>query len=175
MYTYKKTKGFTLVELLVVIAIIGILSSVVFASLQSARAKARDARRVSDVDQIKLALELYYDANGQYPASGGAATPNSSWSNSNDSSWTTLQTFLQPYLSKLPTDPSQVAGSVFGTNTYSYFSLGYGCNQQWYMLVYALENASGPDPGVTACDGTNFKYGGAGASTQAKTVGVKNQ
>lgn len=64
-----KTKGFTLIELLVVIAIISILSSVVFASLNSARAKARDARRLSDLHQIRNALELYAsDNNGAYPA-----------------------------------------------------------------------------------------------------------
>ena len=61
-------KAFTLIELLVVIAIIGILSSVVVASLNSARVKARDARRVADLKQIQVALELYYDANNKYPA-----------------------------------------------------------------------------------------------------------
>lgn len=60
-------KGFTLIELLVVIAIIGILSSVVLASLNSARQKSRDARRVADIKQIQLALELYFDANSEYP------------------------------------------------------------------------------------------------------------
>lgn len=62
-------KGFTLIELLVVITIIGILSSVVLTSLNSARAKSRDARRVSDIGQIRIALEFYFDDNGTYPAS----------------------------------------------------------------------------------------------------------
>lgn len=71
---YKNKRGFTLIELLVVIAIIGILSSVVLASLNSARQKSRDARRISDVKQLQLALELYFDSNSQYPA-GTALTP----------------------------------------------------------------------------------------------------
>lgn len=62
----KEQQGFTLIELLVVIAIIGILSSVVLASLNSARQKSRDARRISDVGQIQLALELYFDDNQEY-------------------------------------------------------------------------------------------------------------
>ncbi|MBI3632671.1 MAG: type II secretion system protein [Candidatus Vogelbacteria bacterium] len=65
-------KGFTLIELLVVIAIIGILSSVVLVSLQSSRAKARDAKRIADVGSIQQALALYYDSNNQYPANFGA-------------------------------------------------------------------------------------------------------
>ncbi|HXK37901.1 MAG TPA: prepilin-type N-terminal cleavage/methylation domain-containing protein [Candidatus Paceibacterota bacterium] len=65
-------KGFTLIELLVVIAIIGILSSVVLASLSSARRKAKEARIISDMEQIKIALELYNDANGFYPTGGYA-------------------------------------------------------------------------------------------------------
>ncbi|MFC1751632.1 type II secretion system protein [Patescibacteria group bacterium] len=62
----RKNRGFTLIELLVVIAIIGILASVVLASLNSARLKSRDARRVSDIKQLQLALELYFDANRHY-------------------------------------------------------------------------------------------------------------
>ena len=62
--------GFTLIELLVVIAIIGVLASIVLASLNSARRKSRDARRITDLKQIQLALELYFDAQSppQYPA-----------------------------------------------------------------------------------------------------------
>jgi len=62
-----RKKGFTLIELLVVIAIIGILSSVVLASLNSARQKSRDAKRVSDIQNLQLALELYFDSKGEYP------------------------------------------------------------------------------------------------------------
>ena len=54
----KNTRGFTLIELLVVIAIIGILSSVVLASLNTARADARDSQRLQDMQQLKTAIEL---------------------------------------------------------------------------------------------------------------------
>jgi len=59
---HKKTKkGFTLIELLVVVSIISLLSSIVLASLNTARAKARDARRKSDLNEIRTALEFYFD------------------------------------------------------------------------------------------------------------------
>lgn len=70
---FGKNHGFTLIELLVVIAIIGILSSVVLASLNTARESSRDARRLSDLKQLQLALELHYDADGSYPAELTAA------------------------------------------------------------------------------------------------------
>jgi type II secretion system protein G len=56
-------KGFTLIELLVVIAIIGMLSGIVLVSMTTARKKARDARRQSDIRQIQLAMEMCYDAS----------------------------------------------------------------------------------------------------------------
>lgn len=57
-------------ELLVVIAIIGVLSSVTLVSLNEARSRARDANRVAQVGQVRLALELYYDNHGEYPIDG---------------------------------------------------------------------------------------------------------
>ncbi|TSC92526.1 MAG: putative General secretion pathway protein GspG, partial [Candidatus Berkelbacteria bacterium Licking1014_85] len=76
-----RKKAFTLVELLVVISIIGILAGVVTVSLSSARAKARDAIRKTDLQTIKTALEMYYDENGTYQVNGGGGGGGEHWFN----------------------------------------------------------------------------------------------
>jgi prepilin-type N-terminal cleavage/methylation domain-containing protein len=118
----KKQKGFTLIELLVVIAIIGILSSVVLASLNSARQKSRDARRLSDIKQLQLALELYFDSNNAYPTTLAA-----------------LATGGQ--IAVIPTDPVGTAVA------YPYFALGTGAVCSSYHLVATME-----DTGHSALD-----------------------
>ena len=100
----KKTysRAFTLIELLVVIAIIGILTGIIVTNLSQSRAKARDAKRISDIGQIQLALELYYDRCKQYPATTvlEVVDINSLCTINN----TTVN--LISYISKIPDDPN---------------------------------------------------------------------
>jgi type II secretion system protein G len=119
----KKSKGFTLIELLVVIAIIGILATIVLVSLNTARSKARDTRRVGDIRQVALALEMYNDANGSYPA---AAVAN----NCTTGYWTTMSTAVSGggFMTAVPTDPTN-------TGVYVYM---YGANATATPTAYAL-------------------------------------
>lgn len=65
----KKFLGFTLVELLIVMAIIGILTMIGAGNFTSARIKARDAKRKSDLETIAKSLEAYVNDHNRYPSS----------------------------------------------------------------------------------------------------------
>ena len=154
----KIQKGFTLIELLVVISIIGLLASGVLASLNSARMKARDAKRISDMKQIQLALEMYYADNNGYPILLAYVSPTV------DSAWSTsLASALSLYLSTLPKE-------TILNNGYLYSSTDAG---QKYGLATGLENSSnslltsdggryasyyelGPSPGACATVGKDW-------------------
>ncbi len=62
-----KNKGFTLIELLVVISIVSVLSSTVLVALEGAKAKGRDAQRITQIKEVQKALALYYLNHGVYP------------------------------------------------------------------------------------------------------------
>ena len=74
----RKNQGFTLIELLVVIAIIGILSSVVLASLNTARGKGANAAVKSNLNNVRAQAELWYDTKGGTYAGVCAAAGNAS-------------------------------------------------------------------------------------------------
>lgn len=152
MISRTRTRGFTLIELLVVIAIIGILSSVVLASLNSARQKGRDARRISDIKQLQLALELYYDQNANYPT-----PPLGVGSGEN----------LNGLIASIPTDPQT-------GDDYAYAALGSGSVCSSYHLGAVLETSghsslsSDSDAAAgTACTSGGTDFAGASAACTA--------
>lgn len=162
-HTYLKSlyigkRAFTLVELLVVITIIGMLASIVLASVSKARVNARDTQRTAQVKQIQKALELYYLVNGAYPLSyhqvtlpAGCATYDIY--STNPCQWNAFQGVLAPYISSLPLDPINNASYY-----YHYFSGYYGPLGQWYYMTYQVED---PNNSAEATDGA-YSWGCAG-------------
>jgi prepilin-type N-terminal cleavage/methylation domain-containing protein len=135
--------GFTLIELLVVIAIIGLLASIVLVSLNSARGKARDTKRIADLKQIQVALEMFYDQYSRYPITAGQTY----W----DGHWMNFQTCLQtgvgcgftitgytPAMIKVPQDPQDSDPNTANNGRTYYYRWG-SCSDQGYVLKAILE------------------------------------
>lgn len=150
-----QSRGFTLIELLVVIAIIGILSGIVLVNLRSSQVKARDAKRLSDIQSLVTALGVYYSDNKVYP--------------------TTLAGLVAGgQLQSVPVDPSD---STATPRSYVYAAIGSGTDCNGYHVGAILENmtsdAIGNDSDAlagTVCTdgGTDF----AGADTGDTPCGV---
>jgi prepilin-type N-terminal cleavage/methylation domain-containing protein len=133
--------GFTLIELLVVIAIIGILLALSVFGLQAAKQSARDARRTSDLEQIRSGLELYKADCGDYPA-----TLPASLSPLLGDGTPTACAAANTYISSVPGDPSS-------PRIYRYARL----TTTTYELCAALELVTSPSVacgGVSTCGGT---------------------
>jgi type IV pilus assembly protein PilA len=160
-----KQRGFTLIELLVVIAIIGILSAVVLVSLNSARAKSRDARRLSDVRQIMTAMEIYYNDNGAYPDDGGTCYTVAGLCPPDTSVGPTGSTTTEwvDFLGKWPQAPTpEDGGCTSAQNAYTYTGLDNA----------AVPAADATDPAnysVTFCLGAPTGGYPAGARTASPT------
>lgn len=129
----RKNKGFTLIELLVVIAIIGLLSTLSVIALNSAREKARNARRVSDMKQIQTALELYFNDVGRYPATTDLVfLPTGQ-----------IATGTKVYMSILPRNPMPRND---GTCTDQEYSYARGATGSTYNIYYCISEVTGGIP-----------------------------
>lgn len=153
MIKYQKDRlinrqGFTLIELLVVIAIIGLLSTLAVVSLNGARSKARDARRLSDLRAVQSSLEMYRDDNLDKVVA-------------KDTNWaTTIGTRLNERAIYLPAGaPVDPDPTRTGVNTYTYC---VATDLSFYLLHALLEN-NPPAPGLIG-DCTDNICGASGAN-----------
>ncbi len=123
MANISKISGFTLIEILIAMAVVAILSASVLIGLNPIRAQARDARRISDLQQVRTGLELHFAKVGGYPVVtvGG------------NQSWDDLESALSTAnigVPRIPHDPQP-------GRTYEYSSDGNG-----YILKTTFESAS---------------------------------
>ena len=136
--------GFTLIELLVVIAIIGMLSSIVLASLNSARLKARDTRRFADMEQLQTALALYYDTNAAYPPS--SLSGSGCWGVWESGNVTGGGSFLPELVTGgfIPTIPKEtkLTGCVYRYMKFNTASTACGSAGNYAILTMTLESAA---------------------------------
>src|SRR3989344_1264250 len=141
--------GFTLIELLMSIALIALLASFVATSVFSSRTKANDARRISDLEQVRNALELFHSENGYYPPSGcgwDCTGYNYSYITSGETSWGALPTYLAPYMGSMPIDPINSACPPWNDDchSYAYGNVGRYLYPDSYDLTTNFETSSHP-------------------------------
>lgn len=132
-----QNKGFTLIELLVVISVIGILASLILARFGTVEKSARDARRKSDLNQYRTALENYaIKTNGLYPGCNA--------SSAGDASGSLCTALGTTYISLCPKDPRQ-DDTIY---LYRYQSNGDGTSNptatQYILWAYLESDSTNP-------------------------------
>jgi prepilin-type N-terminal cleavage/methylation domain-containing protein len=103
----QKTRGFTIIELIVVIVIIAVLVAIVISSVTKYQIKSRDIKRIADLEQINLAIKMYYSIRGYYPIC-------STYILNGNTDCLSLALISENIMTKLPIDPRTPAGATAG-------------------------------------------------------------
>lgn len=148
-----KRRSFSLIEIIMVMLIIGVLSSIALSITQSTKVRSRDTKRKTDLQTVKVAVELFRSANGYYPtdpagfegayviASCADYTPGSK------SLWDSIELKMKPFIAKLPLDPIG-NGQCVGTAPYHNDSAKPG---HMYSYFSSWKYTYPPDPRCPGC------------------------
>ncbi len=154
---FQSKKAFTLIELLVVIAIIGILSSIVLASLNTARTKSRDTTRKAQLRQMVIAFNAYYADNGFLPgnSSGYCAsfTDEGVDGYALDGDYIPLPHISPTYISQIPKDPSRPTAGRSGNYIFTNDD-----NTAGHFTLCALMEQDPGNGQTDTCDGATYNY-----------------
>lgn len=177
----RRKQGFTLIELLVVIAIIGVLASVVLASLNASRGKSRNAAVLSQIAEYEKAINLYYAEHGEYPThpsgSGfynrrfclGSGTVHNCWNGANFSGSQLTSLLVPNYMPSVPGFTqgelgSPVHVSCTGTNNGVHSTIERNnpaiCGPQHFSLLFLLEGRNQDCGKSLTVDGSAFSSNG---------------
>lgn len=183
---YKQhSNGFTLIELLVVISIIALLSSIVFATLSTARMKARDTQRVSNAQEITKALELSISSGGSYVVTGGGLTATDGAGlvskNSTDDAAYQAKSVLAKLKEGGVYSGSQLIDPIYGKDNYylaqcaasSTYVLYLKVEQKGLQIASSTLNAQCGGPTATGL-GFNYMVGVSGVGLAAAGTGTSS-
>jgi len=150
----KRSRGFTLIELLVVVAIIGLLSSVVLTSLNTARVQARDSKRKQDMIQMRTALELYFSTNNSYPSSSGSWRGAVTYGGHGTGASGYIPGIVPGYMSVLPLDPgNQGDGYLYNSDGKNYKLLSHRSPESYPTAGKAFYDPVRPTWAWMLCSG----------------------
>lgn len=154
-----RQKGFTVLELLIVFAIIGLISSIILVSMNVVKAKARDAKRKTDLRKMQAALELYYEDFGHYPitndqwrgTSTGLCGNNLVYGYSGPNGY--IPDLAPNYINILPEDPLGIH-----TNCAGYIYRSNASGSEYKLLDHWMGPESWPQNGQPFYDPCRYNY-----------------
>lgn len=164
-------RGFSLIELLIVIAVIALLATLILANYGESRKQARDERRVVDLEQIQLALRLYYEKYGEYPCEKHNQCdtgPQGNWSaNGEIGTGGGIDTLLTPFMHAVPADPLGP-----GNSTYRYYYDGDACGSG-KVAIHAVTMEIAADSNWSTVCGSDTD-GGVSSASYTVVVGTSS-
>lgn len=156
-FSCAQRKGFTLVEMLVAVAILALLSAIVLASMNEAKKKARDAQRVSDLQQIQVGTRMYRDF---FSTSTLPSVPSGEIFGDGAG----FDTVLTPYL------PGTIKDPINSGTTRYYYNSAYGdCNGTHAVLIALTMERSSNGNMASVCGAGPYGAVASGATPTASS------